>query len=316
MSFLTKDQIFGDGLKKASPHERRSPFDKRHRAPRGGYSSPVKHEWRERVWLQFGAWLRREVRPLSSVFMVETTEANEIETALRHGYAEKNLHVCNVNPAIVATLKRRFPSITTYGVDADRALRRSFEAGIRFDLISLDLCGPLSLRTLDVLDAARSSVNGFGMIALTMLRGREPHNILMDIPGDSRHWRSLIKRLFRRRRDARRCLLTNKDYLRVFGPFVRLVHGECSWSAEPTFLDRHCIVTPTPSDELCRVGLNSGGVYRSSNQTMMWLVFTLSQPFKWAPRGNPSPLRRCARYHPPQLARAETSKRFTAPMRT
>jgi hypothetical protein len=226
---------------------------------------------------------------LLKAFVIDTTDGLEVDQALRSGFEEGNLHVCNVNPAIVATLKRRHPGITTYGVDADAALRRAHKQGERFDVISLDLCGPISERTLDTLDAARAVVNGQGRVGLTIMRGREPDGITVDIPGGKpESWRRLIRRVMPKQ-TARACLKKPKDYMRIAGPMFRLQVGDCHWASRPDSTFRAWVTTDTPRDEWCGVSIVAGGIYPSGSITMLWCVYNVVQPVKWQnSRGRPA----------------------------
>jgi len=300
--FLTTEQIW-KGLPSVAPDGELPKLASQHRSPRCGYGTDTKKQWRDSLWESLvrhlpkfayvhdagvGAGLGTVDPPRSwaKAFVVDTTEGFEIEKALKLGFAEKHIHVCNVNPAIVATLKRRFPSIVTYGVAAEVALRRAHSEGIRFEVISLDLCGPLSLRTLDTLDAARAVVNGVGSVGLTLMRGREPSNIRMDIPGSGAFYRKLARHAFRRRAEAREdCLRTDKDFVRVLGPWFRLMVADVWWGDKVEWKGEHEVCTSTPEDEWCRVSLMAGGVYSSGAVTMMWLCFALVQPTKWFPTG-------------------------------
>lgn len=173
------------------------------RAPSGGYGFARKSDYRRKIWATFRDTLKARM-PLADAqaMLMPSLEGKEIETALNAGFRERNLHVVDDNPAIVATLKRRFPEINTYGVKAFEAFNRMSERGIRVDCANLDFCGQCSKEyfwqlmlicapaALGVI--AREIKPGvaetelFGkypafndqcLVALTMLRGREPKDI-------------------------------------------------------------------------------------------------------------------------------------------
>jgi hypothetical protein len=217
-------------------------------------------------------------------FIVETTEALEIREALSRGFQEKNISVCNVNPAIVATLKRRFPGVTTYGCDAETALRRAYSAGDRFGVVSLDLCGPISHRYLLTLDAVRPVLDGIGVVGMTMLRGREPSDIVMEM--DER-WKREVRRTLGKGL-ARHVLLTERDYMRVLGPWARLVLGACSWG-DPDRKNKVHVVQEAPGPR-CRVWFRRAQVYSSGRVSMFWLALLVAQPIQWAPSGFRGPV--------------------------
>ena len=147
------------------------------KSPAGGYDFGRKRQYRRDTW----ATARRRCQLFgytvadSHALLMPSTEGDEIEVAMNNGFMEAHLHVVDRNPAIVATLKRRWPRINTYGVSVDRAASRIAAAGIRLRFANLDLCGPTS----DSLALTLSSVSRSGCfdemssVAVTVLRGRE-----------------------------------------------------------------------------------------------------------------------------------------------
>jgi hypothetical protein len=279
--FLTREQVFADLPQPDDQHLRA--LDRHHRKPRHGYDVEEKRAWRVALWEQFAHAVRPNCRDCVNVFMIETTDAFEIKQALRLGFLEQNLHVCNVNPAIVASLKRKYPAVTTYGIPAERALRRAQREGTRFSVISLDLCGPISARTHDTLHAARPVFDGVGVVGLTMLRGREPKGITLEIPGRPAPWRKLFQTRFLSRAHGRD-LLRGTDIMRIGAPFLHLTFGPVSWG--PVNRKGISTISPVrPADEDCVVTIRRAGIYPSGQLTMLWAVYSVVQPVKWRPRG-------------------------------
>lgn len=144
------------------------------RAPEGGYDFEAKSAFRRFVWDAIASrgmgGLRHE-----HVLLMPSLEGIEIDEALSRGFLQSGLHVVDSNPAIVATLRRRYPDIRTYGVGIDRAHDRVAEAGIRLFGASIDFCSNAVWSTAKILvncsesdcwqDGARVVVN--------VLRGRE-----------------------------------------------------------------------------------------------------------------------------------------------
>jgi hypothetical protein len=115
-------------------------------APTGGYDFPRKRDYRRKVWATFRDTLksRRLSVAESHALLMPSLEGDEIEVAIDAGFRESNLHVVDLEPAIVATLKRRYPRITTYGVTASRAFARLAKTGVKIRCANLDFCRKLS----------------------------------------------------------------------------------------------------------------------------------------------------------------------------
>lgn len=147
------------------------------RAPTDGYDFSRKRDYRRKVWATARDGARRQgwVIAESHALLMPSIEGDEIETAVNAGFRESNLHIVDSNPAIVATLKRRWPSINTYGVSIERAFERISNSGVKLRFANLDLCGPMSIRLGQILCAIASTdcVTANGYIAISMLRGRE-----------------------------------------------------------------------------------------------------------------------------------------------
>lgn len=146
------------------------------RGPSDGYDFGPKRQYRRAIYSQirrsFSGHLSDKV-----CAMLPSIEGHEIDAALRAGFRERNICIIDDNPAIVATLKRKYPRVRSYGVSAERAARRIKEDVGSIDFLNLDLCGPIGdplWRTLrawidaDVFNPRRSSY-----MAVSVLRGRE-----------------------------------------------------------------------------------------------------------------------------------------------
>lgn len=183
----------------------------------------------------------------ASVLLMPSLEADEIEVAKRHGIREENIYVVDDNPAIVASVRRRYARLPTvpgcHGVDVATACKRLAEAGVVLHALNLDLTSCVSFSMFETLwgVAASGVLHREAAVAVTALRGRESGRIkqaitaLSDVFGDA--WRQTF--------DAK-------------------LHG-----ADATSMD------------LGRVGVigaaikghaRSWRVYKSGNQTMMWVV--------------------------------------------
>lgn len=144
------------------------------RAPVGGYDFGQKRHYRRRIWAEFRRAFSGSMA--SRVFaLLPSSEGTEIDVALQAGARERNLILIDENPAIVATLKRRYPRVRTYGVDAARAIERIAKDVGQIDGMNLDLCGPAAAPLFHVLKtiAKTKVIRDRGRVAVTMLRGRD-----------------------------------------------------------------------------------------------------------------------------------------------
>jgi hypothetical protein len=160
-------------------------------APVGGYVGGTKQHYRRDVWATFRrsaikqGWSRRE----SHCLLMPSIEGNEIDIALRNGFSVDHLHVVDMNPAIVAHLKRKYPRINTYGVRVSDAAERIAKSAARLRFANLDLCGNVGaplVRELDQFGGA-GCLDDVAYVAVTMLRGREKRGMLPhvdDIPAE------------------------------------------------------------------------------------------------------------------------------------
>jgi hypothetical protein len=139
-------------------------------APAGGYDFGNKRQYRRAVWRQFA-----EHSPVprgdAICVLMPSLEGDEIEVALSKGFREQNLHVVDREPAIVATLKRRYRRINTHGIDIARMAERLPAGSVH--CANLDLCGSASDRMADTLRAFACVLGQGAIVSVTMLRGRE-----------------------------------------------------------------------------------------------------------------------------------------------
>lgn len=138
-------------------------------APEGGYDFEEKKQYRRNIWAQFKRspyWHRN-----AKAIVMPSLEGSELEVVISKGLRQENLHIIDRNPAIVATLKRKYPNINTYGVEVAKAVGRIKED---IDFANLDLCSSLGepLR-VTLSEFGMHQVMGQGLVSITFLRGRE-----------------------------------------------------------------------------------------------------------------------------------------------
>jgi hypothetical protein len=115
--------------------------------PPGGYDFSRKRDYRRKVWATFRDTLKRQHVSIaeSHALLMPSLEGDEIDVALNAGFREEHLHVIDREPAIVATLKKRYGKINTYGVTASKAFERLSKEGTKIRCANLDFCSQLSM---------------------------------------------------------------------------------------------------------------------------------------------------------------------------
>lgn len=258
-----------------------SPFGTARREPSGGYAFSEKSLWRTAIWERIAASTPKPQRAAKQVFLIESLEGLEIAKALRLGFVEQNLHVCNATPAVVATLKRRHPLIHTYGVVADRALRKIADGPFKMDIVSLDFCACLSVRVVNTLRLVGPAGATHCVVAVNVLRGRESGPFAATDAAD----------FMRRTRAWRRSVRPGAARAQVDG-LEGLDRGRLAWITfslagfvdtatgiyDDVFVrqgDSVFIRAPKPGQATHKLMVNGTGLYRTGLQTMRWFVFSL-----------------------------------------
>lgn len=148
-------------------------------SPDGGYTFGNKAQYRREVWAKFRKGFGGQVATKHAALM-PSLEGYEIEVALQNGFRQANLHVIDKNPAIVATLKRRFPYIRTYGVRASDAVRRMRKQGVKLDCANWDFCMPV-LRPDNAYEIEQclhpDAYADQNCVCVTVLKGRDDPNM-------------------------------------------------------------------------------------------------------------------------------------------
>ena len=231
-------------------------------APKGGYDFGSKRDYRRAVWGGLRDCISAWTTPDDAqIALMPSAEGKEIEVVESMGFRRENMHVIDRNPAIVATLQRRFPGINTYGVEARYALSRMAKNGVRIDAANLDFCGCVGSKILHEITVCsctgaflpKENVGRWSAVAVTVLRGREygqRWDRLRGFVGDMTHDDDFVSRITDVNISARP--LTDMDVLRVVGIASALNH-------------------------VGSVHLDRLGLYKSTagNQTMLWGVYNL-----------------------------------------
>jgi hypothetical protein len=139
------------------------------------YDFEAKREYRDYIWKILRDTCgpgRREMNAL----LLPGLSGDEIMIAVREGFRRNRIVIVDKNPAVVASVHRKFPDIRkAYGVPVSRVGERLVQDKIVIHCANLDLCGPVSwpsLREITAFARSRCLANG-SFVAVTALRGRE-----------------------------------------------------------------------------------------------------------------------------------------------
>lgn len=159
-------------------------------APADGYDFGNKRQYRRNIYRKvrdsFGGHLSEK-----TCAIMPSIEGDEIDVAMHYGFRQSNICIIDRNSAIVATLKRRYPLVRTYGVSAADAARRIVNDIGPVDFVNLDLCGPIGDSTRETLSAwseagaFQDSSKNSGVVALTVLRGRERDGLVANLNAET-----------------------------------------------------------------------------------------------------------------------------------
>lgn len=149
--------------------------DMKRSSPKQGYDFAAKAGYRRWVWNFLGGRSNSGELHTGDVLLMPSTEGCEIsDEAIPRGFKTSQLHVVDQNPAIVATLQRKFPGLNTYGCLVDKACERISERGTKLIGANVDYCGQLSGKLLRSLKkVSDSSACEHALLFVNLLRGRE-----------------------------------------------------------------------------------------------------------------------------------------------
>jgi hypothetical protein len=143
-------------------------------APKEGYDFGNKRQYRRDIWETANHYFYGNISD-KKIFMMPSLEGTEIDIAIKKGFSEYNIIICDKEPAYVETLKRKYPKIKTYGVELNRAIERMKADKIELDIMNADLCGPISNKLFDTIKLLSTSgiMRDDSTFIVTILKGRE-----------------------------------------------------------------------------------------------------------------------------------------------
>jgi hypothetical protein len=214
------------------------------------YDNPTKARSRREVW---GYMLRRERAYRDTqrdrILILDETQGLEVEELLGRGVTLNQVHVCNRSPAVVATLRRKYPSLGgTHGVSAGRACENLAANGdlVRLAYFDFTACASGSLQSECERIGHSGAFTGYAMVAFNILRGREAPTTTAHL--DAIGGRSLSMGL--RGKSINRFAASERDVARLT-MIASAIAGPAVWNIE-----RY-------------------SCYKSPNgQTMMWCVIS------------------------------------------
>lgn len=175
------------------------------KAPKCGYDTPEKQEYRSKIYNELLKDIRwGGLKKDEKIFTVASSDGAELrylikaddypKTENRSAFSvnrwpiyKNQIIVCNDNPAIVASLTRKYRGIKTYGVDALAALKRidtetdklfadSKQDCYRIMYFNFDLCGTAAT-AVKLAEKIHDDVPGIlsddAKVAFTFLNGRD-----------------------------------------------------------------------------------------------------------------------------------------------
>ncbi len=148
------------------------------RAPKGGYDTDVKNEYRVAVW---GAIAPRVIASLDDeravCVIMPSREGLEIDVAVSRGIPPEKILCVDQSAAVIATSKwrKRWPQCRFFASKVSAVGEKMKKAGMVAVAANLDLCGNFSDETLFEVDTflKTAPLSDSACIAVTMMKGRE-----------------------------------------------------------------------------------------------------------------------------------------------
>ena len=231
------------------------------RAPKGGYSFAEKESYRNRVWSRL-AENCPVPRAVAQILIMPSAEGT-VDVVLRYGFREEDVHIVDRNPAIVATLKRRYAKVNTYGVEVERACARIAAKGLVIHAANFDFTSCMGFEFGKVLSDIRDSgaLHANAVYAVTLLRGRETMK-----PG------SVV--------DGSTCLPTGgfekATDIKLYEDLARRLNRKVMGGSPLQTTDAlrvSFMMLASPATPQCLYTLDVASIYKSGPQTMLWGVF-------------------------------------------
>lgn len=266
-------------------------------APKGGYDFSKKRDYRRKVWATFRDGIKNSGGSVASAqaLLMPSLEGDEIDVALNAGFREQNLHVVDWEPAVVATLKRRYPKIHTYGVSVSRAFKRLSSDGVRLTCANMDFCGSISRRFgAELLNVALAGSytgtftdGGFNVarvggvfedecwVSVSTLRGRETADCLNADHYSDDNLSPLLSRITENARTggvSERAISEALSHWSILDSFSTRDRQRIMWMCEMLCLARADSMPHRPGVQ----PLRSEFYLSTSGQTMLWCIFKVT----------------------------------------
>ena len=167
-------------------------------APKVGYDTDAKHEYRKMIWSGIGAAvpdLRKK-----NIFLLPALEAREVSFLVANGFDQRKMVLCDRNPATIATVVRSkghhglgYGLCKGYGVDVARVGARLRRDGVSVTAAHLDLTANLCDRTLATFAhfvAGCPWESETNVVVMNYMKGRESRgmsDLLREVAGRYPH---------------------------------------------------------------------------------------------------------------------------------
>ena len=244
-----------------------------------GYRSPAKQKYRDEVWNEFCRFLGSRRLRTASLAILPGLEGLEIPFLQNRGIPLSNITIIDSNPAVVATLKKRYPALKTVGLPVVRAIEERIPRA-SLQAINLDLCGSLCNHLLRDLSriAASNAWDRYGdcAIAITVLRGRETKGFLTKqstiglTDCSPENWNTQARTPDHSHTISR--IWHQMSTSRGYGFF---------WHSGVSIMDAVRLAAIeralSPTWKSSQVLLRNGGTYNSGKQTMLWSIWALNR---------------------------------------
>ena len=149
-------------------------------APKAGYNTAIKANYRDQVWDAFAPGVADIVADTTGTLkavIMPSAEGLEIEVALARGLREDQIVCVDRSAAVIATSKwrKRWPGVKFFASEVSAVGEKIAKAGWSVRVANLDLCGNFSD---DTIDAVRGFLSGAPLAAVaalsvTIAKGRE-----------------------------------------------------------------------------------------------------------------------------------------------
>lgn len=162
------------------------------RAPKIGYSSEAKKDYRKQVWDS----ILESVGGGGNILILPSKDGEEIDYLISLGFPQSRIVCIDENPALIATApwRKKYKSIRAYGCKVSQAGARLRKAKITIQAANIDLCNNFSEELVHEVSTflATAPIDNEFCFSVTVSKGRESSavNYLMNMLMQSGKWQT------------------------------------------------------------------------------------------------------------------------------